>query len=1459
MTLSVQARQPVAQLPSGENGIQIAISLPHHDTQFTLSWQLSPARIPRAMLTSIDFTNIKPHLGNRRWAFEELCFLLFASEFEAEGTAIRREGAGGDGGIEGYICDANGNVSCGLQAKHFVGERFHRDWWRQLTESVVQALKSNVAADSLRRYVICTPRTFTQAQQKRWDGLCEEWEQQALQTGYTSSQSFEHWDYSRLEAILLKPGNRGTLLYWFDYPDFSSDACNRFNRTSIEGLHERFIPELHTETPIEVPIHYFLRSEWAWREFVKATRRSASSALDGKWPKEGVLPETMASLKHKFEAERNHLLGLLGDGCRWPTSVQQLTHAGYAISKTAYDLTSAYREHLRTSAPAEIEDEGKRADHAREKCRDDLGESPEIGGWAHLFEDWQMLPDAQFLLVLGGPGSGKTHALAKMVTEFQSGDGRVLFVEGRAFTTQEDPWTQFLRLIGFKGASQDFLDCFSAMARSSPAKAGGHPPVGLLCIDALNETPHREVWLHHLEAFAAKLRSYPNIKLVVSCRSDFADLAVPADILGRHRSDWRTTDHHGYGEAVFDAAMRYFRAYRVRGADVFSMMGEMQNPLFLKTFCETFKNTEVPQGVHGLPQLLKAYIALKARNIQNRIGCAESRVVESLRLLAGAMNDNGHTPLHEDLARGILSKYHGDVSEPKSLYRALCSEGILIENRQADEMGDRIFVRFGFERIWDYLLTLKLLPQKGDMHDALVLNLRDAQWRQRNRGLLELLAIRLAEEKNQELHDVAGVPPGDDRPLDEAFNESIRWRSKDGVTERTKEIQQVLHHVRRGDRLSTLALAHLIHHPWNGDHLHERLYRLSLAERDNTWTRDINNQLQIQREQSVVVRLIKMAESAASYEVGRVQTNLLATSLAWICSTTFVSYRHRVQQALARLLTNRMDDAATLVAKMRGVNDPQILEAVMFGAAGSAANSAKSEPSLRSLAEVVFDVVFKGPFVFPHVIIRHYAQVVLEEAAAQKCLPTGILVQQFRPPYQSPWPAIISEAQEVELEKLAESDAKRQALSQVVRSSRTESMGNYGDWGRYEMGSAFRAYQGRLRKEPLAEIREPGYYFPDRLARRYVLQRTVQLGVNDLGADRDYSRLNRDRPEVERIGKKYQWIALHEFLAYVSDHYRYCVSSEGLEQEPQIRELSLPDVLDPIQVSTKGLKLDESLLFTAKPSPWWNPLPHPAPVRLSEEARKRLLSATQTAEPKPLLQMSDGDQSWTTLAGYWQWNEPLPCWISSDDYDTPWLQQSWWCTSYAVPTRKLSEFLKRMSGRSLGGDMVPKPPETPKERDWMRSFPVSTIEHDSRCADTHARIEGAYFTAMMHDDRSDNEHQHDGFIPSPQMGRLLGVKWTKEDLDFVASGSSEIIGKCVRDHSNSACVVKSVALQSALDKAGLTLVWRLYSWKHSFCPHNERLPEQEYWAVYVLTKRKGPVLKGGGIWVDFKTIARLPW
>jgi len=299
------------------------------------------------MPVSIDFERIKPHRGDRRWAFEELCYLLFAEDFRSSGEAIRREGAGGDGGIEGYIHDGAGRVKIGMQSKFFVGAAFESGWWSKMNKSVQDALAANTHHGVMERYVICTPRILTKKQRYRWDGLCLEWMGYAITLGYPTAPEFTHWGYSELESKLLQPAMRGHLLYWFGFPNFNNERCAHLNHATIVGLHERFMPGLHTPTECEVQLHRFLRTERFWQEFVKEKRKVVGRAREGSWMTRDDWPKVVKPFVVDAKSKFATVVQFLGDGCHFPASLQELAAAGTNFDASAdhlYDALSDYAE-----------------------------------------------------------------------------------------------------------------------------------------------------------------------------------------------------------------------------------------------------------------------------------------------------------------------------------------------------------------------------------------------------------------------------------------------------------------------------------------------------------------------------------------------------------------------------------------------------------------------------------------------------------------------------------------------------------------------------------------------------------------------------------------------------------------------------------------------------------------------------------------------------------------------------------------------------------------------------------------------------------------------------------------------------------------------------------------------------------------------------------------------------------
>jgi hypothetical protein len=408
-------------------------------------------------------------------------------------------------------------------------------------------------------------------------------------------------------------------------------------------------------------------------------------------------------------------------------------------------------------------------------------------------------------------------------------------------------------------------------------------------------------------------------------------------------------------------------------------------------------------------------------------------------------------------------------------------------------------------------------------------------------------------------------------------------------------------------------------------------------------------------------------------------------------------------------------------------------------------------------------------------------------------------------------------------------------------------MGGYGDWGRYEMGSRVSKFQARrLSEEPNRKWSYSG--FDDRVARRYVLQRAVELGVSrQQFADVEPLRCEfRDRPSIERLGKKYQWIAMHEFLGYLSDHFHMTPEWEGdPPRYESANQLSLPDLLDPFSWKPDNPEARKKWEFIRKAAPWWASYPHLFPRVLTSEQREKRVAARDIIEPTLLLRTSHETHDWITLSGYFRWEEPKPCY-QSKQLGVRQGQHLWLFNSYAVPEKLLSLFITKMREPVLGGNMRPPEPDFRSEILTLRNYPNIAPEMAEECTQTFAGTPGTWFTTCNYSDKQEHERSLSGFIPSPQLSKILKLAWTQSGLDFCALEPSQPVVCDVRDGELHACLCQAEPLLIAFKKRKLRLVWRLFGWKWI---GGDKGLQREYWALYSVDALGKAICIGGGTWI----------
>lgn len=164
------------------------------------------------------------------------------------------------------------------------------------------------------------------------------------------------------------------------------------------------------------------------------------------------------------------------------------------------------------------------------------------------------------------------------------------------------------------------------------------------------------------------------------------------------------------------------------------------------------------------------------------------------------------------------------------------------------------------------------------------------------------------------------------------------------------------------------------------------------------------------------------------------------------------------------------------------------------------------------------------------------------------------------------------------------------------------------------------------------------------IAQRFILQKVLDLGwtVERFGEfDRWVNRSNmREAQKAERIGKKYQWIAYHEFLARVADNFEFRgdLWSEGDQEYDGPWQEHFRDIDPSVVLRKTGLEA-----FSPHTNTWWFPISYGTwEPELDDGSWLRGTEDLPAVEP--LIEVVDPDDGsrWLTLESYYGWEQPTP-------------------------------------------------------------------------------------------------------------------------------------------------------------------------------------------------------------------------
>lgn len=1078
----------------------------------------------------MDFDKVRPVDGSVRTGFEELCVALTPAICGAPLAEQRRvDGSGGDGGVE-LVGTTQDGRTVGIQAKYFT-KRLGPSQWQQIKSSVATAMRNH---PNLNQYFVCVGLDRTPGEISKWDAL------QALWLSAFPHLSVQWVGRSELVSLLTQERWAYLGSYWLDRPDFSIDRVRAQSEAAIKQLHHRFTPNFHHRTAAERALGHMLAIPSAKHRYRQLCIKLASSThalLDllatAEW---SVLEAALAEQRSTASAACSTILDTIEDG--------DLSNQSSAFNAALVDALAALRalstaaENLRSQVRT-TNSKAEDAENTRTLLLRISDLRREINTISVSRAHYTKANNDSCWLVSGEAGTGKSHLLATIVRSLNSVSGAALMFLGEQFQDTRPISLQICDQFGWNHGFSRLLHCLQAHAELVARPS-------LLVIDAINETPRRSLWLNQLVSLDSALKPYPDVHLVISCRDDWLESCVPDSIV----VDASRIKHKGYEMDFEEVVMAYFQGYEVTSDSFPVLIPEYSNPLFLKTVCEAYQGRKLPAAPLSFVRVLEVWEHRVAEEISKAIDCPPVTTKKVIAEILEEMAYTGESLLPSATVRKLCSDNFPVPQENSGLFKQLQTQGFMLEvgvSRTAS-------VRLQYERFYDIRVVQAELEKYPDV-DAFRsywnthLLPRIGQHLNDEIPIARLFAYALLvpEKYYIELPELP-MPARNEEFLYsgqakiwEAWLDALAWRQipkrRDVICRLFREWMNFRFRTSHFEAL--FAFGCIEQHPLNADYLHSWLSGLSLVKRECSWTVPMSNQ-DTDSDDWSLDRFVRWCDGAR-HRCSDEQARLAATILLWLTAVTNHSARDISTHAAIRLLNGRAEASLALVDMFWDVNDPYVKERLLAVIAGVVPTLTGQD--LKSLASEVCGRFFQHGKVSLNLMEREYARFIAEFAHQRGALDDAVYKASL-PPYQSMQLDVWSEKRVARYEG-------DPAYGTIRSSLAPEEMGpgSYGDFGRYVMGSAVHSFVNPRRVEAGAE--RPGQLDFERedtlTARRYLWRRIIEMGwTPELFGEfeRHLYSDGRERPPIERISKKFQWIGLYEYLGHLMDHRAYMTYSD---------------------------------------------------------------------------------------------------------------------------------------------------------------------------------------------------------------------------------------------------------------------------------------------------------------------------
>lgn len=1236
---------------------------------------------------TINWNNIRSLENSQNEGFEELVCQLARNENTTNRKKFIRKGKP-DAGVECFWVLDNDNEEV-WQAKFWTSS-LENSQWTQADSSVKTALDKH---PKMVKFYLAMPIDPPDARLANTTSMLEKWEQRVSKwEGWAADRSmtveFVAWWSSDLIDRLSKTENSGLTYFWFNKEEFTEGWFKEQAAHAIQNLGKRYIPNIYKDLNVKLEIAKNFDALSRTPVFYDEVRTCLDSVVSvGK----NVIRERKA-YKASADGVENLIAELESHFKTLP--IDGVDTAAFAtVSKLIEnfdDIINEYRTYYRENRESLFgDDRNNKFNHATENIHQLwLG----LNRYKSFLSSSKCrLFDEPYLILKGEAGLGKSHLLADTVNERMNAGMHSLLILGQQLNTTEPPWVQIKKALDIKCSFDEFLGACNARAQAS-----GHRL--MIFIDAINEGKGKNIWPDNIRGFVEKIKKYDWLGLVLSVRTTYADLLTPIYVLPTTLIERIT--HQGFGDDYELATETFFENFGITLPSIPLLNPEFNNPLFLLIFCEGLSKSghrTVPEGHTGFSKIIDFYIdsihsKLTQSNIQG-YPTGINVVRKVIDAFVAKLSEDPFSSISYEEAF-MLVKEEGDrFGVNNCLIENLIEEGVFFKDYFGEDR-----VSLTYERFEDHFLAQYLLKKSDDLETEFKAEgLIGRYFTEQNdlfrfQGLLEALAVQLPEQSECELYEL--LPQyAEENPIVSSVIKSLLWRSHDSLSNKLeKYIEDVIVDGDLEDQFydTLFSVAGTPGHYFNANYLHRELLSYDMPNRDAWWSIYISG---VHSDLDAATRLIDWCWSDKErYYLSDESVMLLATALIWLLPTTNKKLRDNTTRALVSLLKNRIQVLISILHKFDGVDEPYIVERLYAVVYGCVLHS-DQEGLISALSETVINLIFKvDGEIYPNALVRDYACGVVEFAnhKIDDYFPDMVLA---RPPYNSTLPMVGLTNEEIDA--LYEFYSKGQKLpnhmyagDRIISSMTTEysrGTSRYGDFGRY----TFQYYLNHwdVNVDVLSNIAVE-WIFKD-----YGYDAKLH-GRFDHGSGLRGSRMGSN---VERIGKKYQWIAMYEMLARVSDNCQFKEDSYSEVAQSYLGSWN-PNFrnIDPTYLIKELLPKPAHIWWQYQPDFDW-----------SVSNDDWVKDETDIPEASNFISVIDDSKTeWLVLEGYPESSEPKP--LGAESWNFP--RKNIWhhIHCYLVPKADASKLKSWAENQNFMGRWMPEHTERyevfDKEYYWSSAF-----------------------------------------------------------------------------------------------------------------------------------------------------------